>query len=106
AARAAPRAAAEEPRRADAVAAVAAEVPPELRDGRGEERAEGRAGLFGDDDRLRRRRLARGRGASDRARSARAAVRAGRGHRAGAAGAAGAPGDGISVPRAAAARAA
>ncbi len=62
-ARAAVRAPGAPPRRAHAVAAVAAEVPPQLRDGGGHEARRGRAGLLGHDHRVRRRRQRRARAA-------------------------------------------
>ena len=58
-ARAAARAAAAPARRPHAVAAVAAEVPPLLRDGGGAGARQGRAGLLRRDDALQRRRTAR-----------------------------------------------
>ena len=69
------------PRRPHAVAAVAAEVPPQLRDGGGEGGRPRRAGLLGRHDALRGRRRRPRAHAALRAGRARAAVQAGRGHR-------------------------
>ena len=101
-ARAAARAAGHAPRRPHAVAAVAAEVPPQLRDGGGEGGRARRAGLLGRHHRAHRQR-ARAEAAL-RAGAAGAAVRAGRGHRRRARRRPRAAGDGLPAPRARRAR--
>ena len=103
-ARGAPRAARAPPRRQDAVAAVAAEVPPLLRDGGGRRARHGRAGLPRLDEGVPRRRGPRDE-ARRRPREPREPVRpAARGHRVRDRGRPRAAGDGLPAPRAAAAR--